>query len=146
MNFACLDCAERRNQTDILGSASSLRVPCPRSEGRILRELYGAVAERPAKERLRLQRLWELERAEFAISLITWTLLLWRTPWAKCICTARLQRHPPDLGPARISMLPCAAENSNDGCSFEAQHASETTNEFHGMEIFNPSQRCVRCY
>jgi hypothetical protein len=98
------------------------------------------------QHRLKLQRLWELERAEAALSLITWTLLLWNTPWTRCICTARLWRYSPHRGKscALMSMLPCIAEGSPEGCSFEAWHTDIGTNELKG--IYRSSLTSIRIF
>jgi hypothetical protein len=97
--------------------------------------LYESLAKQPEQHQRKLQRSWELERAEAALSLITWTLLLWNTPWTRCICTARLWRYAPRRGKssALMSMLPCIAEGSPEGCSYEAQDADIGANELRGM-------------
>jgi hypothetical protein len=100
-----------------------------------MRQLYETLARQPEQHQLKLRRSWELERAEAALSLITWTLLLWNTPWTRCICTARLWRYSPRRGKscALMSMLPCIAEGSPEGCSFESQHADRGANGLRGM-------------
>lgn len=105
----------------MIGEISSVVVSCPRTQGKVLRRLHESVARQPASIRRMLERLWELERTETAVSLINWTLLLWATPWSVCICTARLWRYPIVGGGARISMMPCAAQCHKDTCSFEIQ-------------------------